>query len=149
MISEAETAQKLENMGIEACEALEESVRDSELGDEIPHNIARLVLVSDAYMQVYSEPNDKNPETIGEEWVTSAISFAKKAIKLGRVERNFLKWPILRAGLGHKKILRGIHIVEWLAAREEVFRQNPQYHGRRFGPEFAKAVASGRITLTS
>lgn len=139
MVNDAEVAQKLENMGVEVCETLEESIARPELESEIPHHVARLVLLSDAYKQL----ENGNQEDAAHEWTQAASSFVEKAIRLGRVSTSLAKISIL------KPRLKEIQILEWFDVRHEVFTQNPQYHGRRFGLQYGRAVASGQLKLKS
>ncbi len=142
MMTTEETGHKLEALGIEACEALEEAIATPGLGPEVPYRFEHLILTGDAYAQHQGLPPDNSPDRIGALWVASVTSFADKAIQLGRVTRSFTR---IRMLFGTN--LLQLQIVEGLQTREELFKQNPDYHGRRFGPDYSQAVASGKLRL--
>lgn len=140
MTSIEETAEKLELMGIEACVALEHSIAKPGPGNKVATSTASLVFTGDASAQLRLAGADRSPGAMGTEWVDAARGFISRGVREHRLSRSMTKSGLLRPSL------REIQILEWLETREEVFEQNPGYHGSRFGPEYAQAVASGRIT---
>lgn len=135
-----ETAEKLQSMGIEACVDLERSIGREKREGELEGSVGRLVLISDAHAQMELATDERDPDAIGNIWVSSANGFIKEGIRSGRLTRGLVKIPML------KPSFREIQILEWVQTREEVFHRNPGYHGKRYGPDYSRAVASGRLT---
>lgn len=133
---------KLETMGIEAAEALEEVIA-APVSVEAPmeHAVNKLIFIGDAHAQLYSDPREHNPEAVGNKWVNSSLTFIEKGIKRGRVSKSMANLVLLRPEMGEQ------HVEDWQDARKEVFWQNPGYHGPRYGREYAQAVAYGKVTL--
>ena len=135
-----ETAQRLETMGIEACVNLERFISGQNPERSMHRTVARLVFISDAHVQLLSEPQNRDPDVIGDIWASSALAFIDRGTRLHRVLRSLAKIPLLI-----KPDLKPTRIREWQETREEVFARNPQYHGRRYGPQYAQAVATQRL----
>lgn len=142
MASIEETGEKLELMGVEACEGLERSIAGPGQDDEVAASTAKLVFVGDSSAQLLMAGADRSPDVMGAKWVDAARGFISRGVKEHRLSASLAKSALIRPAL------REIQILEWLQTREEVFAQNPGYHGSRYGPEYAFAVASGRIAFT-
>lgn len=139
MTAAQETAETLESMGVEACVQLERAIGREKREGELEGSVGRLVLISDAHAQLELVTDERDPDVIGNIWVPSANGFIKEGISSGRLTRGLLKIPML------KPRFREIQALEWIQTRQEVFQRNPGYHGRRYGPDYSRAVASGRL----
>lgn len=139
MIAIQKTAEALESMGLEACVQLERSIGREKREDDLEESVGRLVLISDAHAQLELATDERDPEIIGDIWVPSANGFVKRSISSGKVAPELAEITIL------KPRFREIQILEWVQTRQEVFQRNSGYHGRRYGPDYSGAVASGRL----
>lgn len=141
MASIEETAGRLELMGVQSCVDLERSIATPGHDNEVAEATARLVFVGDGSAQLRLAGAERSPDSMGVKWVEVAKGFITKGIKEHRLTDSLARSGLLRP------TLREIQILEWLETREEVFAQNPGYHGSRYGPGYARAIASGRITF--
>lgn len=150
----AEAQQKLEQMGIEACVAWEESMNSAPVstydadGNPVFPDMAeqieafrQVVFVGDAYAQQTADPHEHDHMLAAQRCTEAIIALIQKGANKGQVSRMQAKQSILGPRL------REAQAAEWEEVRRDVFADNPNYHGRRFGPDYAKAVAFGRVSL--
>lgn len=139
MAAGQQIAETLESMGVETCMQLELSIGREKRAGDLEESVGRLVLISDAHAQLELATDERDPDVIGNIWVPSATGFVKKGISSGKVAPDLAKIVILSPRF------RKIQILEWIQTRQEVFQRNPRYHGKRYGPDYSRAVASGRL----
>jgi hypothetical protein len=139
MTSVNQTGERLEQMGIAAWGNLEHAITSGGSLD-VAHSTAGVVFVADGVAQLRSVEADRSPDVMGASWPGAAAGFILRGVRAGRLSRDMAHSKLLDPAL------REIQILEWLQTREEVFEQNPGYHGSRFGAEYAQAIASGRVT---
>lgn len=147
-----EAHERLQQMGIEAYvefEALpaidvDSSGEPSKEGVEsVDRALTKLFFIGDAYAQTDADPEDHDHEKAAQRCVEAIKHFVDIGAKAGKISRSRAVLSLLTP----RKQEESRH--EWEVMRHVVFGQNPNYHGRRFGAEYASAVAFGRVGLSS
>lgn len=133
--------EKLEAMGVKAYEELDRSL-ESGHDQELEYIVPQVIVIGDAYAQLNSKDKDKSRSV--EMCANSLSELALKSIRLKRASPRIAKLIWLNFSK-HANTLTDLRE----DARKELFSQNPQYHGRRTGQEYSKAVATGRLAFKS
>lgn len=137
MVSNEEAREKLEVLSVGAYEELDRSLDDNDEG--MDRAVPQVIIIGDAHAQLGAD-SGKRSESV-EMCAHSLSELAAQAVRLKRVSPSITKLVWLSSE--HMGILAQLR----KEAREELFLRNPQYHGKRLGREYAKAVATGRLAL--